>query len=322
MGRVLVTGAAGFIGSHLVDRLLAEGHEVVGVDAFTSYYARATKWRNLSGALAHGRFRLVEGDLCRMDLGVPCEGVGMVAHLAGEPGVRSSWGERFETYLERNAYATQRLLEAVSERGVRRFVHASSSSVYGPDGGGPVREDAPRRPASPYGLSKLAAEDLVGLYAREKGVRATVLRYFTVYGPRQRPEMAIARFVERASRGEPVEVFGDGSQVREMTHVSDVVEATVAALGLKAAAASPRVYNVGGGSRATVAELVALVGEALGEKPGIVNRPPVPGDVRSTWADLARARRELGYSPRVSLEQGVLEQVRWALAGQSAPRVA
>ena len=317
----MVTGAAGFIGSHLVDRLLVEGHEVVGVDSFTGYYARGTKKRNLSGSLAHERFRFVEGDLCLMDLGDLCEGVDGIAHLAGEPGVRSSWGRRFETYLERNVYATQRLLEAASKAGAGRLVHASSSSVYGPDGGGPVDEDAPRRPASPYGLSKLAAEELVFLYAREQGMPATVLRYFTVYGPRQRPEMALSRFIERVSHGEAVEIFGDGSQMREMTYVSDVVEATVVALGSEVSG-PPRSYNVGGGSRATVAELVALVGEALGEEPEVVYGPPVAGDVRSTWADLSRARWELGYAPSVSIADGVREQVRWALAGRSAPRVA
>ena len=291
------------------------------MDSFTGYYARGTKRRNVSGALAHERFRLVEGDLCRMDLVGLCEGVDRIAHLAGEPGVRSSWGQRFGTYLERNVYAAQHLMEAVSTVGTERFVFASSSSVYGPDGGGPVDEGAPRRPASPYGLSKLAAEELICLYAREKGVPATLLRYFTVYGPRQRPEMALSRFIERVSRGEPVEVFGDGSQVREMTYVSDVVEATVAALRLEGSG-PPRVYNVGGGSRATVAELVGLVGEAIGEEPEIEYGPPVPGDVRSTWADLSRARWELGYAPRVSVEEGVREQVRWALAERSAARVA
>lgn len=317
----MVTGAAGFIGSHLVDRLLGEGYEVVGVDSFTDYYAKALKRRNVSGALSSERFRLVEGDLCRMDLAALLDGVDRVAHLAGEPGVRASWGARFETYLERNAHATQRLLEAVSETGTKNLVHASSSSVYGADGGGPVAEDARRRPASPYGLSKLAAEELVGLYAREKGVPATVLRYFTVYGPRQRPEMALSRFIERVSCGLPVEVFGDGSQVREMTYVGDVVEATVAALEVEGSVAA-RAYNVGGGARATVAELVDLVGEAIGEEPEIEFRPPVPGDVRSTWADLSRARREFGYAPEVSVEEGVREQVRWTVAGRSAPRVA
>ena len=322
MGKVLVTGAAGFIGSHLVDRLLGEGYEVVGVDSFTGYYARSVKRRNISAALSNARFHLVEGDLCRMDLGSVLAGVDRVAHLAGEPGVRLSWGERFEAYLQRNVYATQRLADAASEAGLGRFVHASSSSVYGPDGGGPVGEGAPRRPASPYGLSKLAAEEAVGLYAREKGLRATVLRYFTVYGPRQRPEMALSRFIERVSSGAAVEVFGDGTQVREMTHVADVVEATVAALGIDEGSGPARAYNVGGGSRATVVELVAMVGEALGEEPRVVYGPPVPGDVRSTWADLSRAREELGYAPRVALGDGVREQARWAVAARSAPRVA
>ncbi len=321
MSKVLVTGAAGFIGSHLVDRLLVEGHEVVGVDSFTGYYARNIKRRNLSRALVHKRFRLVEGDLCRMQLRAICEGVDRIAHLAGEPGVRSSWGEPFEIYLERNVYATQRLLEAVSASGTRRFVYASSSSVYGPDGGGPVAEDATRRPASPYGLSKLAAEELIDLYGRERGVPATVLRYFTVYGPRQRPEMAISRFISLASRGEAVEVFGDGTQMREMTYVSDVVDATVAALEARPGD-RPRVYNVGGGSRTTVGNLVELVGEALGERPEVRYETRVPGDVHSTWADLRRAARELGYEPRVSLEEGVGAQIRWALAERRAPSLA
>lgn len=313
MSRILVTGSEGFIGSHLVDRLLDEGHEVTGLDCFTDYYTRAAKQQNLSRALSHERFRFVEGDLLRLDLDGLLGGVDKVAHLAGEPGVRCSWGDRFSVYMERNVQTTQHLLEAASRNGRKHLVYASSSSVYGPDNGGPASEEAPRRPASPYGLSKLAAEELIRLYSREREVPATILRYFTVYGPRQRPEMALSRFISLAARGEPVEVFGDGTQSREMTYVSDVVEATVTALEAEPVGAT-RIYNVGGGTRTTVVELVELVGEAMGERVEIRYAPPVPGDVRSTWADLERAARELGYRPRVSLEEGVEAQVRWALA--------
>lgn len=321
MSRILVTGAAGFIGSHLVDRLLEAGHEVVGVDCFTDYYSRAVKQRNLSRALSHEHYRFVEGDLLRLDLDGLIGGVDKVAHLAGEPGVRTSWGERFAIYTERNVQTTQRLLEAVSRNELKHLVYASSSSVYGPDNGGPVAEDAPRRPASPYGLSKLAAEELIRLYGREREVPATILRYFTVYGPRQRPEMALSRFISLASREVPVEVFGDGSQMREMTYVSDVADATAAALEAQPKGL-PRAYNVGGGARTTVRELVRLVGEIMGERLEVRHGPPVPGDVRSTWADLGRAARELGYEPRVSLEEGIEAQVRWALAGSRAPSMA
>jgi UDP-glucose 4-epimerase len=319
LGRILVTGAAGFIGSHLVDQLLELGHEVTGLDCFTDYYSQDLKQRNLDRMLPHGRFRFLEDDLLHSNLDKIIGGVDKVAHLAGEPGVRSSWGERFSVYVERNVQATQRLLEAASRVGTEQFVLASSSSVYGPDNRAPVAEDDPRRPASPYGLSKLAAEELVELYAREHAVPATILRYFTVYGPRQRPEMALSGFISLSARGEPVEVFGDGTQSREMTYVSDVVDATVAALKWEPECVT-RVYNVGSGTRTTVGELVELVGEAMGERVEIRHAPHVPGDVRSTWANLERAARELGYTPRVSLEEGVEAQVRWALAENAVRR--
>jgi len=304
---ILVTGAAGFIGSHLVDRLLAEGYEVVGVDAFTGNYSRRRKERNLESAIRQDCFRLVEGDLLELDLEEFIRGMGGVVHLAGEPGVRRSWGGNFSRYLERNVLSTQRLLEAVWRNATPAFVYASSSSVYGPDPGYPLREEHGRRPASPYGFSKLAAEDLIQLYARERGVSATILRYFSVYGPRQRPEMALSRFISAVFRGRPVEVFGDGEQMRDMTYVSDAVDATVASLD-----APPGVYNVGGGTRATVNELVDAVGRVTGAPVEVRYGPAAEGDVRSSWADSGQAARVLGYAPRVGLDEGLAAQAEWA----------
>lgn len=307
MNRVLVTGAAGFIGSHLTDKLLASGYEVVGVDAFTGNYSPGRKERNLAGAGADDRFRLVRGDLLALDLDEVLLGVDGVVHLAGEPGVRRSWGDEFSKYTERNVLATQRLLEAAGRGGVSKFVFASSSSVYGSISGGPVAEESVRRPTSPYGVSKLAAEELVGLYDRERGVPGTVLRYFTVYGPRQRPEMAVARFIHAATRGRRVEIFGDGDQARDMTYVSDAVDATVAAL-----AAPGGVYNVGGGTRTTVNNLLDIVRRVTDAPVQTSYGPAAEGDVYSTWADSSKAAQVLGYQPRVGLEEGIAAQAEWA----------
>jgi UDP-glucuronate 4-epimerase len=306
MSGILVTGAAGFIGSHLVDRLLADGREVVGVDAFTGSYSRRRKERNLASAVREDGFRLVEGDLLELELGELLRSVEGVVHLAGEPGVRRSWGGNFSKYLERNVLSTQRLLEAAWRNATSRFVYASSSSIYGADPGYPVGEDHGRRPASPYGFSKLASEDLIGLYARERGISATVLRYFTVCGPRQRPEMALSRFISAALRGRPVEVFGDGEQKRDMTYVTDAVDATVAALD-----APPGTYNVGGGTRATVNEMIDIVGRVTGSAVEVRYGPAAEGDVRSTWADSRRAARVLGYRSRMGFEEGIAAQAEW-----------
>jgi UDP-glucuronate 4-epimerase len=311
MKAVLVTGGAGFIGSHLVDRLLAEGREVVGIDAFTGYYSRRRKERNLESASRKGGFRLVEGDLLDLDLDGLVRGVDGIVHLAGEPGVRRSWGGALRRYLERNVVSTERLLEAAWRNGVPRFVYASSSSVYGSDPGHPVDEDHPRRPTSPYGLSKLAAEELIQLYGRERGVPGTILRYFTVYGPRQRPEMAVSRFIFSALRGRPVDVYGDGEQIRDMTYVADAVDATVAALD-----APPGVYNVGGGTRATINALLDAVSRVTGSPVEPRYGPASEGDMRSTWADSRRAARSLDYLPRTGLDEGISAQVAWARESQ------
>jgi UDP-glucose 4-epimerase len=310
LSQILLTGAAGFIGSHLAERLLESGYEVVGMDAFTGHYSRERKLRNLDRASDSESFRFVEGDLLELDLDDLLQGVSSVAHLAAESGVRASWGENFSRYLERNVAATQRLLEALSERGVERFVFASSSSVYGSVDEGPVREDSRLRPASPYGLSKLAAEELVGLYVRQRGLPATILRYFTVYGPRQRPDMALSRFISAGARGRTLQVFGDGNQMREMTYVSDVVDATVAALE----APPGGTYNVGGGARATINDLIEHVRHALGTTVEVSYGPAAEGDVYSTWADLELVERKLNYRPRVSLEEGIKTQVEWVLS--------
>ena len=237
--KAVVTGAAGFIGSHLSERLLADGHDVVGIDCFTDYYRRARKEQNLEVARSHRNFSFEELDLVDADLTAALEGADVVYHLAGQPGVRPSWGHQFDRYVRDNIIATQRLLEHLKESSLKRLVFAGSSSVYGDAEAFPTRESALPRPVSPYGVTKLAAEHLANLYTRNFGIPAVSVRYFTVYGPRQRPDMAFARFMRALADGEPIEVYGDGEQTREFTYVSDAVEGTV-----KAASAS-------GGSRAS-----------------------------------------------------------------------
>jgi UDP-glucuronate 4-epimerase len=309
--KALLTGVAGFVGSHMAERLMAEGHAVVGVDALTDYYAPELKRANLAAIEGEG-LELVEGDLNRLDLDSLLEGVEVVFHLAGQPGVRGSWGESFGIYLDQNVRATQRLLEACREASMERFVYASSSSIYGDAERFPTKEEDLPAPISPYGVTKLAGEHLSRLYYRAYGLPTVALRYFTIYGPRQRPDMAFNRFIAAALEGRPVTVFGDGGQVRDFTYVGDIVTATIAA----AASGRPGTsYNVAGGAQTSIREVIETIGDLTGGPVAIDHRDPVPGDARRTGADTSRARADLGYEPSVGLREGLALQVAHAKGG-------
>ena len=306
--KALVTGVAGFIGSHLSEALLAKGWDVTGVDAFTDYYPRAIKEANLEGLRSSPGFQFVETSLQQADLGALLEGRTHVFHLAAQAGVRKSWGRDFRTYTDNNVDATQKLLEACVGRALHRFVYASSSSLYGDNVSMPMREDALPQPVSPYGVTKLAAEQLGYLYFVNHALPATALRYFTVYGPRQRPDMAFHRFIRASLDGAPITLFGDGEQTRDFTYVADAVAATIAA-GERGVPG--RAYNVGGGSRVSMNRVIEIIGEVAGRPLEVRREPAQKGDMRDTYADTTLARSDLGFAPSVTLEQGIEAEYRW-----------
>lgn len=307
--RSLVTGVAGFIGSHVAERLLQEGHEVMGVDCFSDYYPRWIKETNLKVLLHHPRFTFQEGDLLTMNLGKALEGVDYIFHEAAQPGVRGSWGEGFRPYLENNVTATQRLLEAAKgSRTLKRLVYASSSSIYGNAPELPLHEEARPRPFSPYGVTKLAAEHLCLLYYENEGLPTTALRYFTVYGPRQRPDMAFHRFLLALLEGREIIVFGDGEQTRDFTYILDAVEATLLALRDEA---TGKVFNVGGGARITVNTVIRLLEGIVGRKAVIRYEGGQKGEMRHTYADISLASKVLGFSPQIPLEEGLKAEADW-----------
>jgi nucleoside-diphosphate-sugar epimerase len=306
--KVVVTGAAGFIGSHLAERLLADGHEVTGIDCFTDFYPRPVKETNLAGLRDHRGFRLVEACLQHSDLAPILDGAEHVYHLAAQAGVRSSWGREFSHYTDHNVLATQRLLEAALERGAPRVVYASSSSVYGDTGTLPLREDGPCAPVSPYGVTKLAAEHLARLYHRNHGLPTVSLRFFTVYGPRQRPDMAFHRFLKAAGEGGEVTLYGDGRQTRDFTYVDDVVSA-VRAAGLSGRPGC--VYNVGGGERIALNDVLRLVEDVTGQPLHVQRQESQKGDMRDTFADTTAAQRDLGFRSTVGLADGLAREWRW-----------
>ena len=306
--RVLVTGAAGFIGSSLVDELLARGYEVVGVDKFLDNYGRDVKLANLRAARESAAFTFLELDLAHDELEDVVAGVDAAFHLAARPGVRDSWGQHYEEYLTNNVLATQRLLEALRARADVPLVLASSSSIYGDADRLPVTEDATPAPVSPYGATKLAAEDLVDLYRKSYGLRAVILRYFTVYGPRQRPDMAIHKFIRAIGGGRAIVLYGDGEERRDFTYVGDVVKATadVLARGLTSGT-----YNVASGKTVSLAELTAAIEKVLGKKADVTRAPHQRGDVRATHGDITALRKAIGYEPATALEEGLAAQADW-----------
>jgi UDP-glucuronate 4-epimerase len=298
--KFIVTGAAGFIGSHLAEELGRLRHDVVGVDCFTDYYDIALKKENAIG-LDVERFDLADRDL---DLG----GVDGVFHLAGQPGVRS-FGDVFADYTHHNLLASRRVFDAAARAGVR-LVFASSSSIYGDAERYPTTEDTPPRPISPYGVTKLGCEHLAYAYAKGFGLDVVTLRYFTVYGPRQRPDMAFARIVDALAGGTPFELYGDGLQSRAFTFVGDAVQATITAMER---AAPGTVYNVGGGSEATMLDAIAILERVAGRRLELVVRPQAGGDVRRTAPDTTNAERDLDWRAVTSLEDGLKGQWDWAV---------
>jgi nucleoside-diphosphate-sugar epimerase len=313
----LVTGCAGFIGSHLSESLLGDGHSVLGIDRLNDNYGRAQKLDNLEQARDWEAFEFVHTDLARGGLTELVEGCDAIFHLAAEPGVRASWGERFELYLQNNVLATQQLLEAARAFPGKRFVYASSSSVYGEAASLPTLESATPRPLSPYGMTKLGGEHLCDLYRENHGVDTVALRYFSVYGPRQRPDMAFNIFCHATINGEPVTVFGDGGQRRDFTFVSDIVAATRSAAERGAPGA---VYNVGGGASTSLMAALEIIGELAGQPVSVEHRPSRRGDARETAADTTLAALDLDYAPRTGLAEGIEAELEWVLGRQLARR--
>jgi len=312
-GTYLVTGCAGFIGSHLVDALVERGCSVIGADAFVDNYPRAIKERNLEQCRGHGEVQFTELDLAEDRLEPLLGDVDGIFHLAARPGVRTSWGSTFDTYVHDNLLATQRVFEAAVSQGTR-VVYASSSSIYGDADAYPLREDAKPLPVSPYGVTKLACEALAHAYARSCGLDAVGLRYFSVYGPRQRPDMAFSRVLGCLADDRPFGLLGTGRQTRDFTYVGDVVEATLAAMQR---APSGRVYNVGGGCEISLLDSLALCERIVGRTLDLRRMPVATGDARRTIADVGRARVELGWRPVTSLERGLRAQVSAVLGVQA-----
>jgi nucleoside-diphosphate-sugar epimerase len=308
MARLFITGAAGFIGSHLAERCLEQGHSVLGVDSLTSYYEPELKRANVKHLSSHMSWTFLEGDLVDLDLASLLDGIDVVFHLAAQPGVRASWGQTFGAYVDSNVTALQRLLEASRSAALERFVFASSSSVYGDAERLPTNEETPLQPISPYGATKALGEHLCRLYHRSHALPTVLLRYFTVYGPRQRPDMAFNKLISAALEHEEIIIYGDGGQTRDFTFVGDAVDGTIAAA---TNGHSGVVYNLGGGARTSMNEVLEMIADLTAEELNVRRVAAQAGDARDTAADTSRARAQLGFAPSRSLYEGLSEQVAW-----------
>ncbi len=307
--KCVVTGAAGFIGSALSKKLLSRGHRVVGIDNFSPYYAKALKKTNLDRLKGLKGFSFMEKDILRAGLPELLKGAEYVFHLAAQAGVRSSWGEEFKIYTDNNIMASQKLLEAAKNcRSLKKLVYASSSSVYGDADELPVRETTPTNPMSPYGVSKLAAEKLCFLYEKNYGLPAVAVRLFTVYGPGQRPDMAFNIFVKKILRGEPLPVFSGGRQTRDFTYIDDITDGIILAAGK---GTPGEVYNLGGGNRISLNGAIKIIERLAGRKAVVLRKGSAKGDVKHTWSDISKAKKQLGYSPKTKIEEGLNNEYAW-----------
>lgn len=303
----MVTGCAGFIGSNLVESLLNEKSNVVGVDCFTNYYPISIKKRNIENSLKNKNFEFKKINLLSTNLKEIISDVDFVFHLAAQPGVRAGW-KNFKVYIRNNIELTQKLLEACTNSDIKKFIFTSSSSVYGDSPDLPMNEDSLKRPISPYGVTKLATEQICYLYHKYYGVPTIILRYFTVYGPRQRPDMAINRFVSKMFSGETISIFGDGKQTREFTFISDAIDATLLAAKSDY---NYEIFNIGSGTRISINNLLALLEKIIGKKPKVKYVEEEKGEMRDTFADISRAKKLLGWTPKVGMEEGLKRYIKW-----------
>jgi len=304
----LVTGAAGFIGSHLCKRLIEEGAHIVAIDAFTDFYSRSTKENNIRSLVSQRRFQLIPADILEENLDEIMDKTDVVFHFAAQPGVRTSWGSNFSVYTKNNIDATQKLLEAAKKTNLKKFIYASSSSVYGLTPDLPMKETSALHPYSPYGVTKLAAENLCFLYYKNYGIPCVSLRFFTVYGPGQRPDMAFHKFFTSILRGEEIVIFGDGQQTRDFTFIDDIISANLSSIENGRAGEN---YNLGGGSRIKLKDIIPIFEDICQKEVKIKYVQGQKGDVRHTFADIQKAKKDLHYIPKNSLEEGLRSQWDW-----------